>query len=47
MRWVTTIMTLIPAAALYARSPEPVTYEHDVRPVLKKHCFHCHGERGV
>ena len=47
MRWVTTIMTLIPAAALYARNPEPVTYEHDVRPVLKKHCFHCHGERGV
>ena len=22
----------------------PVTYESHVRPILKKHCFHCHGE---
>lgn len=23
---------------------ETVSFEHDVRPVLKKHCLHCHGE---
>lgn len=23
---------------------EPLTYEKDVRPILKAHCFHCHGE---
>ncbi|MCG6156972.1 PSD1 and planctomycete cytochrome C domain-containing protein [Rubinisphaera margarita] len=23
-----------------------VTWEHDVRPLLKQHCFHCHGELG-
>jgi mono/diheme cytochrome c family protein len=21
-----------------------LTLEHDVRPILKEHCFHCHGE---
>ena len=26
-----------------AETPE-LTLEHDVRPILKEHCFHCHGE---
>lgn len=25
---------------------EPLTYERDVRPIFKAHCFHCHGEEG-
>ena len=25
----------------------PLTYERDVRPILKAHCFQCHGEDGV
>jgi cytochrome c553 len=24
----------------------PLTFEKDVRPILKAHCFHCHGEDG-
>lgn len=23
---------------------DQLTFEHDVRPILKAHCFHCHGE---
>ncbi len=26
---------------------ETLTFEKDVRPLLKAHCFHCHGESGV
>jgi mono/diheme cytochrome c family protein len=34
-----------PAGA--AGAPALVVYERDVRPVLKAHCFHCHGEDGT
>src|SRR3954464_14004420 len=30
-------------ALAFAESRE-LTLEHDVRPILKEHCFHCHGE---
>ncbi|MCO6454761.1 MAG: DUF1553 domain-containing protein [Pirellulaceae bacterium] len=29
-----------------AQAAEP-TYETDIRPLLKAHCFQCHGERGI
>ena len=32
------------AASLPARADEPVTFEKHVRPLLKAHCFECHGE---
>ncbi len=32
----------LPAQAAAARSD--LTFEKDVRPILKAHCFHCHGE---
>lgn len=36
--------TLVPLSGLAA---QPLTFEKDVRPIMKAHCFHCHGEGGV
>jgi hypothetical protein len=41
--WTFVVLSLMGVPALGA---DDLTFEHDVRPVLKKHCFHCHGERG-
>lgn len=34
------------ATCAVSAAEEPLTYEKDVRPILKAHCFHCHGEGG-
>jgi mono/diheme cytochrome c family protein len=31
-------------AVLATEAPARLTYEHDVRPILKAHCFACHGD---
>ena len=32
-----------PATAALPTKPEPVVYVRDVRPILQKHCYECHG----
>ena len=38
------IVVLALLAGPAARADEPVTFEKHVRPLLKAHCFECHGE---
>jgi len=34
------------SAAAVSAAAAPLTFEKDVRPILKAHCFQCHGEEG-
>lgn len=38
------VMLVIANEGTFAASPDKVTYEQHVRPILKTNCFHCHGE---
>jgi cytochrome c553 len=40
----TSSLTAAPAAKPLATGP--LTFEKDIRPILKANCFHCHGEEG-
>ena len=44
LRTITTLLTATFAGIL---SAEDLTYDRDVRPILKAHCFQCHGEEGA
>ena len=41
------IGAVVPMAVSNLVAAEPVTFEKHVRPILKTHCFLCHGEAGV
>lgn len=43
-RWSVLLGVLFLRSAMAA--DEPLTFEQHVRPILKAHCFHCHGEEG-
>ncbi len=46
--WALTLPLAVRAETAPARPSraEPLTYERHIRPLLKTHCFHCHGEGG-
>ena len=33
-------------SAVFNLNAKPILFEKDIRPILKAHCFHCHGEDG-
>src|ERR1700759_3060289 len=38
------LLAALLAPGLALAETHELTLEHDVRPILKEHCFHCHGE---
>jgi len=41
MRLIFGLLTILVCSSLAAQD---VVFERDIRPILKQHCFHCHGE---
>ena len=40
------LVLILACLAAFSLRGEPILFEKDVRPILKAHCFHCHGEDG-
>jgi len=46
MRRLLPLFTLLFVCASSSTADEDVLFEHHIRPILKAHCFQCHGEGG-
>ncbi|HUE74066.1 MAG TPA: DUF1553 domain-containing protein [Pirellulaceae bacterium] len=48
MRLIASLCTVLVLAgpAVRASADEPLSFERHIRPILKAHCFQCHGEEG-
>jgi hypothetical protein len=42
--WALALFLSLRTLCASAEEATALTYEKDVRPILKQHCFHCHGE---
>jgi Protein of unknown function (DUF1553)/Protein of unknown function (DUF1549)/Planctomycete cytochrome C len=43
VRLFVTFVVLLPLSQVTADDPRPLTFEDDIRPIFREHCYDCHG----